>query len=394
MIREISSAKRLIHRRWFILSQFYKHICSMRIKYFISIVMLLIFLFSSDDADAQRRRKSKYGKRKVRNKSISRYKGGSVGGKFRPYSYLSYNINALNYYGDLAPVNKAASTDVSWTRPGAGVNIGYKFNPHTAFRAGFNYGRIKGDDISSDPTSLSDRPRYLRNLSFRNDIKEFHMGFELYLFPNYGGPNVRKPFNVYLFAGGAVFHHEPKGKVPNLDYTTGGIDPAPKSGEWVRLRKLGTEGQYISGVGVDKPYFPFQFAIPLGLGVKMRLAGPFSLGMEVTYRYLFTDYIDDVSTSYVRFDYFDDPLVRIMSDRSAEPFGVLTNIQRQGITIAEQTINGIKYYATGDLGGGIALSDENPAQRGNPNDGDTYFMTSVNLTWIISKAVKRTAKFR
>ncbi len=367
----------------------------MRFKHILSFFLIVVLLFAADDADAQRRRRNKYKRRKVRNKSISKYRGGSVGGKFRPYTFISYNVNALNYYGDLAPVNQAASTDVSWTRPGAGVNIGYKFNPYLTFRAGLNYGRITGDDNKTKAEGYDNAPRYYRNLSFRNDIKEFQVGFELSLIPNYGGPNVRKPFNAYLFAGAAIFHHEPKGLVPDFDYVTGGANStvkAPSAGKWVRLRPLGTEGQYIDGVGVKKPYLPFSYAIPLGVGVRMRLSGPFDLGFETTYRFLFTDYIDDVSNNYVSFDNFDDPLAKIMSDRSAEPVGILTGDVR-GLPVSSQTLaDGQTYYTvSGEYapGGGLA----NGAKRGNPKDGDTYFMTTVRLIWILGKT-KKTAKFR
>ncbi len=361
----------------------------MKGKILLSLGLVLLFLFSTIDAEAQRR--NKYRKRKNKNKSISRYHGGAVGGKFRPYSFLSGNVNALNYYGDLAPVNKAASTDISFTQPGFGVNVGYKFSPYAAVRAGFNYGRLKGDDISSDPAETQAYSRYLRNLSFRNDIKEFHMGFEIFLLPNHGGPNVRPPFNVYLFLGGAVFHHEPKGLVPDMDYTTGGTEVAPSAGEWVKLRKLGTEGQFLDGSDVKK-YSPFQLSIPLAIGATFRLPGPFDVGLELGYRYLFTDYVDDVSTNYLPFDQFDDPLARIMSDRSAEPVAAWSGIDRSGVKVASGTMSdGNTYYAAGDVGGGLVTSGD--AIRGNPKDNDMMFMTTLKLIWIVGKTGS-SAKFR
>ncbi len=368
----------------------------MRLRYLTIFSIILVLIASSFDVNAQRR--NKYKKRKGGNKSISNYHGGSVGGKFRPYQFATFNVNALNYYGDLAPATSAASTDVSFTRPGFGGNVGYKFSPYTAFRLGFNYGRIKGDDITSDPNEEESYGRYLRNASFRSDIKEFHMGFEIYFLPNYGGPNVRKPINVYLFLGGAVFHHEPKALVPEYDYVLGGTNstiPAPQAGEWVSLRKLGTEGQFIEGSGVKK-YSPIQFSIPIALGARLRLPGPFDLGLEFGYRYLFTDYIDDVSGSYVSFDQFDDPLARIMSDRSAEPIAAWSGIDRSGVKVAPNVLpDGVTYYGSVDLGGG-RIKSENPIIRGNPKDNDMIFMTSLKLTMILGGPTSRrsSAKFR
>lgn len=364
----------------------------MKFKAVLSFLLLVLFLGASLEADAQRR--NRYKKRKRANKSISRYRGGSVGGRFVPYQFASFNVNALNYFGDLAPVNRAASTDVNFTRPGFGGNVGYKFSPYLAVRAGFNYGRLKGDDITSDPAEEQSAPRYQRNLSFRNDIKELHLGFELYLIPNYGGPNRRPPINGYVFVGAALFHHEPQGLVPDYDHTRGGFNSdivAPQAGEWVKLRPLGTEGQFIDGVDV-KTYSPIQFSIPVAIGATFRLPGPFTAGVEFGYRFLFTDYIDDVSTNYVGFDKFEDPLARIMSDRSAEPMAYWAGISRESVvtTVSQTLDDGVQYYSAGGsygIGGGIAEG----AIRGNPKDRDMVFITSLKLTYIITK---RRAHFR
>ncbi|MEQ8554218.1 MAG: DUF6089 family protein [Cyclobacteriaceae bacterium] len=362
----------------------------MKLKAFISAFLVLLFLGMALDSDAQRR--NKYKKRSKRNKAISNYTNRG-GGRFRPYNFASFNINALNYYGDLAPVNRAASTDVSFTRPGFGVEIGNRFSPYASVRAGFNYGRLKGDDITSDPNLEDSYPRYLRNLSFRNDIKEFHMAFEFFLIPSYGGPNLRPNVNVYLFVGGSVFHHSPKGLVPEFDHTLGGSDsniPAPRAGDWVNLRKLGTEGQFIDSLDVKK-YSSIQVAVPMGIGVKLRLPGPFSAGIELGYRYLFTDYLDDVSTKYVSFDQFDDPLARIMSDRSAEPIAAWSQVDRGVSTASNQLADGITYYAAQGYGGGI--DQTNNAIRGNPKDKDMMFITSIKISMILGQ-VRRSAKFR
>ena len=96
------------------------------------------------EVDAQR---NKYKKRKNKQKRLSNYKGGNrkggkgVFGRFRPYLWAGGGINAANYFGDLAPVNKAASTDISFTRPGFGLYWGRKFHHSMQFVAAFNYGR-------------------------------------------------------------------------------------------------------------------------------------------------------------------------------------------------------------------------------------------------------------
>lgn len=359
----------------------------MKLKSLLIILFSIAMLGLADHADAQRR--NKYKKRRKTNRKVSRYSGSSrSSGRFEPFLFVGAAVNAGNYFGDLAPVAKAASTDISFTRPGFGVYAGYKFHHSMAVRAGINWIRVSGDDFSADPASESDLPRYARNLSFRNDIKEFQLGLEIYLLPNYGGPNGRNPFNAYLFFGGTVFHHEPMGKVPEADYQTDqtGATAAPNAGEWVKLRELGTEGQ---NQGLGESYGNISFSVPVTVGAQMRIPGTqLNAGIEFGIRYMFTDFIDDVSGNYVDLSNFTDPLARIMSDRSSEP----TSFKGEGRDVTGLLINNNQshgYYASGYIGGG-----SNDAIRGNPDDNDMIFVTQLKLTYIIGGVTRQRAKYR
>ena len=63
------------------------------------------------------------------------------------------------------------------------------------------------------------------------------------------------------------------------------------------MRSLGTEGQ---NVGYDgrKPYKKYNFAAVFGLGFKFSLNKRFGLSAEWNIHRTFTDYLDDVSTTY------------------------------------------------------------------------------------------------
>lgn len=361
----------------------------MRLKSLIAFTLMLLCLCIAEDADAQR--KNKYQKRRSKNKQISHYRGGRVSSsRFAPYSYAGVSLNAMNYFGDLAPTAGALSTDLSFTRPGLGIFYGRKFHHSLSYRAAFNWGRIKGDDITADPNSEVDAPRYYRNLSFRNDIKELSATLQIDLLPNYGGPQSRMLINGYAFAGVAVFHHEPKGLVPDLEYQTDYNNPqAPaKAGEWVKLRELGTEGQ---NFGEGKKYSPFQLAIPMGVGGEVFLTTNLSVGMELGVRKLFFDYIDDVSGSYADLDKFSDPLARIMSDRSLEATAAWNGEARNVPLGHVNQYNG--FYRSGYLGSGMSLDGNgNPTKRGNPNSKDVYFMTQIRVIYILDNS--RRAKYR
>lgn len=124
-----------------------------------------------DDAYAQRKSKS-YLKRK--NKKIGKYKGGSIHfDKNKRYLSLGASIDAVNYFGDLAPKSQIASTNISFTRPAFTLFGSYRYAPNLTFRGSFSWGRIVGDDFeSASTTGDKSKFRYIRNLSFRNDIKE------------------------------------------------------------------------------------------------------------------------------------------------------------------------------------------------------------------------------
>ena len=352
----------------------------MKLRSIFTIFLSVAMLGLAYEADAQ---KNKYKKRRQTSKKISSYSGSRFSsGRFQPYFFVGGAINAGNYFGDLAPVSKNASTDFSFTRPGFGFFGGYKLNHSLAVRAGVNWVRVFGDDFSADPTTEPDRFRHARNLSFRNDIKEFQLGLEIYLLPNYGGPNQRLPINAYIFLGGAVYHHNPQGLVPDFSYQSTGDNSVPLSqaGEWVNLRPLETEGVSYSSV---------EFSIPVSVGVTMRLPGtPLNASLEVGIRYLFTDYIDDVSDTYKELTSFDDPLARIMSDKSAVPFSSKGDPRDlSGFDIGNTLSHG--QFSSVLIGAGTE-----GARRGNPDSNDLITMTQLKLTYVMGGVIKRRAKYR
>jgi hypothetical protein len=118
-----------------------------------------------------------------------------------------------------------------------------------------------------------------------------------------GDPKHR--FTPYLTGGFGTFYYEP--------YTT--LD-----GTNYNLRPLGTEGQNTAEYA-NRKYHPYSFCIPVGAGVKYWVGPGFNIGFEVVNRFTFTDYIDDVSTTYVGADKFaynamNPSVASILQDRS------------------------------------------------------------------------------
>lgn len=223
-----------------------------------------------------------------------------------------------NYQGDLQ--DKRFTTKQSHAAFGGGLI--YDLSNHFSARANATFGKISGDDKNG--------LNRLRNLNFTSKINDYHLGLEYRLFDfdnHYLTP--------YLFAGVSYFTFDP--------YTT---DAANNT---VKLRPLSTEGQgFYNG---RKAYKTGQFAIPFGGGLKWAASDNFLIGAEVGLRKTNTDYLDDVSTTYV-----DQNL--LLANRGAQA----VELAYRGDDIDHTT----SYPAGGE-------------QRGSAKSKDWYYFGGINL---------------
>jgi hypothetical protein len=291
------------------------------------------------------------------------------------YNSVGISLNAMNYFGDVTPESDFTSLRLNSTRPSVSVHFTRKFTSRISGRAALSWGRITGDDSkSADFSEPENEPRFKRNLSFRNDIKELSVHGIIDLFENRRTYLRRPDFTPYAFVGLAVLHHNPKA------YYDG--DNAALPAGWYELQPLGTEGQYANGGDYPEPYKKVQFAIPFGFGVKYKLARTWDVGFEITWRKTFTDYLDDVSTTYA--DKGDlaamggtrGTAAAILSDRSSE------NSRASNYPII--TENGFSRIE------GFGAKGN---QRGDATDDDWYITTGFSLNYILAPA-RRGPKFR
>jgi Domain of unknown function (DUF6089) len=345
------------------------------------LVSILLVLGTTGNVLAQFRR----GSIKKNNKRIASYRGKKSGfGKEKQYLSLGFSVNALNYYGDIAPLPKKVSTDISFTRPAFGISLAHRFGPRYTLQGQFMYGTLSGSDTKSASPSGENIYRYQRNLSFRNRIKELSVVAYFDLFKNESTYISRVKWTPYVFLGVAGFLMNPQAQAPAKDLQG---NPLPEAGQWVDLRPLGTEGQYSKLQPTDvnygiKPYSLIQVAIPFGAGARFRINEVLDLWADIGFRYTFTDYLDDVSRNYVNLDQLTakDPsknaLARAMSYRNNE-LGPPSN---------PYTYNGYTVQA----GYGSEGKDN---IRGNKNNRDIYMVTSIRLTYILGATFHK-AKFR
>lgn len=373
----------------------------MRNNIILSFVVTVL-VFSTFDAVSQFKNK-KYGYGKSNSKKYSNYKGGRVGYSSvgnPKYWTVGVSVNANNYFGDITNTPKRVSTDYTFIPSGFGVTASKVLYPGIFARAGFNYGVIKasdfdtGDPSSEDPSELG---RWARNYHFKNAIKELSLGVEIDMIPNSGGSRRRYPVNPYAFVGVAVFHHAPKAIAPDVDQAG---NPTGQGGEWVDLQSIGTEGQYIDSLNLN-PYSKFQFSLPLGLGVKVKLAKNFDLNVEFGFRYLFTDYLDDVGGNYADLDAFgDDYLARALSERGAEDRALLEGSSRNTNGIVGTTRVNYNYAINPDSewSGNDSYRHGNnyvPGnERANSEFRDFLITTQIRLVYIFESKGASRGKFR
>jgi hypothetical protein len=180
--------------------------------------------------------------------------------------HLNLFLGTANYKGDLQ--DKVFTFNDAHLAGGLGFS--YDLSNRVALRAGFKIGKISADDKNG--------PNKARNLNFTSQITEGDIDLQYFITPM--GLHSLSP---YVFAGVALYHFDP--------YTY------DSTGHKYYLRYLSTEGEgFMPG---RKPYHITQVGIPFGAGVKLWLSDNINAGFEVGFRKLFTDYLDDVSTTYV-----------------------------------------------------------------------------------------------
>jgi len=349
-------------------------ICTIQ-RFFIVAILSFSFLMSITTVQAQRYKRESFGKAKR-------------------YTSIGIMMNASNYFGDIVPRSSFSSADLQLTRPSFGAIVSRKISSRISVRGSFAYARIKGDDfVSASPNDANARFRYVRNLSFRNDIYELAGTISYDFISNTNIFYKRPKWVPYVFIGIGGFYHNPKGKLTSNE--SNGL-----SNNWVALQPLGTEGQGIDG---KKRYSLLQVTIPYGLGVRYKLSNHIDISFEIGLRQTFTDYLDDVSGNYPDKKVLDQmsPLARAFSARSlaTESAGgkdrnidALASYLYGSDNYKQVYYNGVDGQTYTVYGHGIDTHtgqyENKGQQRGNPKDKDQYLLTGFHVSYIIFKGVR------
>ncbi|MGE5357361.1 MAG: DUF6089 family protein [Deltaproteobacteria bacterium] len=231
-------------------------------------------------------------------------------------------IGISNYYGDL-------NTDHSLSKPGlaAGINYRLLFNDRLAYKASLSIGSLRGDDKNS--TNPFERDR---NLSFKSPVYDLTNQIEFNFIPYIHGTKTDY-FSPYILLGLNIFYYEPKTELNGITYS---------------LREFGTEGQ-----ALGEEYFQFSSGLTTGGGLKWDINHKLSINIEGSYRFVFTDYLDDVSTTYPN-------------------IGELRSIRgEEGVKLSDRS--GIPGFAT------------QGKQRGNSRDKDKFSFIGLSLMYYFGR---------
>ena len=200
---------------------------------------------------------------------------------------LSGGLGTSTYYGDLANTNAYIKAN-----PNVNAALQYFLTNRIGARVELNWFTLAGDDKDANGGG-----RVERNLSFQSSNFELSAVGMINLF-THGDRFYRRPgINIYGFAGVGILYFNPKA--------------TDQLGNSVSLQPLKTEGVAYSLVAP---------VIPFGLGIRFKVNPMFNLSIEAGFRKTFTDYLDDVSTTYPGASSFNgDAQAIYFSDRRVDP---------------------------------------------------------------------------
>ena len=257
----------------------------------------------------------------------------STAQQFKPNTEVGLILGTSYYLGDLNTThfNQSSAT--------AGLVIRKNIDKRFVYKAEVMYLNLKSDERQSSDTIALDR-----GLHFRSPIYELSGQIEFNFLPYQSG-NPLYTWTPFVYTGISIFSFNPQAENIN--------------GEWVDLQELGTEGQGTTTEfdgNTRSKYSLIQFAIPIGGGLKIAVNENFNIVLEYGARKTFTDYLDDVSTTY-----------------------------------AGPNINGSWPVEMSDLAqqmsdpNGTHVKDE---QRGNPDKKDWYSFAGIALSFTLHNNTK------
>lgn len=227
-----------------------------------------------------------------------------------------------NYFGDLSTSNFNRD-EINYA---IGLRFRYNFKRRFSIRGMLDYGSLSGNDRHSQ----SDLKRR-RNLNFTSVLYAASAQFEYHL--NHYVFTDKYRFIPSISTGVTLFHFRPRATYNGVSYD---------------LNSIGTEGQTLPG-GSGR-YRLTQLALPVSTSLKTMVGYHWVAELEVNFVKTFTDYLDDVSTTYP-----------VIADVQAQNSG-------EDATAIGDLVKPSPFFQEGDT-------------RGDPDKKDWYLILGLTLSY-------------
>jgi hypothetical protein len=257
-------------------------------------------------------------------------------------------MNAFTDLGGKKGIGKNFIKDLTWktAKPSYSIYAMGMYQNAIGLRLEGTFGSIVGYDSILKKVATPFSGRYERNLSFKSKIFDLQLAVEVHplFIINFDAENP-PALSPYTVVGLGYYSFNPQANL---------------NGQWHSLQPLSTEGQGFREHRERKPYKLSQINIAAGLGVKYEINTLFNARLEVVHRFLSTDYLDDVSTTYINPNLFNTYLLSSQA------------------SVAQQLYNRKKELNPGDQ---TIVGD----QRGDPKDKDAFFTIQLKLGMVIGR---------
>ena len=276
---------------------------------------------------------------------------------------LSFNFGLSNYLGDIGSNSNVTqqffkNNHFKKQTNMYGVSFTKFWREVIGLRFSYNAGTVAASDSdvpyknSNDVSYFS----YKRNLDFTTKLSEWSAMIEICPFKilNRKKGIFKAALQPYGLLGIGRFKFNPQGTY---------YDEISQDYVLVDLAPLKTEGQGMAEYADRKPYQLTQINLPFGVGFNYHLGAKTSMSFEFVGRKLFTDYLDDVSTTFI------DPTI-YRNYFSGEDLEIA-----QSMTNKSAIIDPNNPYAVG-------------GQRGNSKNNDFYYSFNLKLNIQINKVKK------
>jgi len=232
-----------------------------------------------------------------------------------------------------------------YTQMATGFYAGALFRNLAGVRIEATWGSVRGaDDVLKGASDEQVLNRYKRNLTFYSDINEISIVTEFHPL-SIRETEAPVTLSPYIMLGIGRFAFNPQIQM---------------NGRYVDLQPLHTEGQGMKEYKGREPYRLRQTNIPFGVGIKYDLNSLFTIRAEVLHRFLFTDYLDDVSTTYIDRSLFE----KYLSPMKASQANTVYDRKRE-------------------------VAPVDGAMRGDPSNKDSYMTVSLKLGVTLGRERRR-----